>query len=401
MDTVKKNVYLLALCQATFNTGQALMLTAAPFIGLALSRDPSLATLPIAVQFAATLVTTMPAALLMKHIGRRPGFLLGTLFAIAGSATAAYGIWVGSFALFCAGLALNGVFNGFGTYFRFAAADAAGAYYRSRAISYVLAGGVVAAVLGPNLARFTVDAVPSAPFTGSYIGLVGVYCVALVALLFVDIAKPTAQERAAGGRPLLVIARQPAFAMAVAAGMIGYGVMNLVMTSTPLTMHQHAYPFSDATFIIQWHVLAMFLPSFFTGRLIARYGVLAIMQLGALLCVLCAGVNLLTLDLWAIWIALVALGVGWNFLFIGATTLLTETYRAEERAKTQGLNDFLILGTTTITAFSSAPLHHYIGWALLNASTLPLLVFTVGAIAWLKRRQRAAAPAATVPPAGK
>jgi MFS family permease len=372
------------------------MLTAAPFIGLALSRDPSLATLPIAVQFGATLVTTMPASLLMKHVGRRLGFLLGTLFAIAGSATAAYGIWVGSFALFCTGLALNGIFNGFGTYFRFAAADAAGAEYRSRAVSYVLAGGVVAALLGPNLARFTVDTVPSAPFTGTYIGLVAVYCIALLALLFVDIPKPTAQERAAGGRPLLAIARQPAFAMAVAAGMIGFGVMNLVMTSTPLAMHEHAYPFSDAAFIIQWHVLAMFLPSFFTGRLIARYGVLPIMQIGALLCAFCAGVNLLSLDLWVIWLALVALGLGWNFLFIGATTLLTETYRPEERAKTQGLNDFLILGTTTITAFSSAPLHHYVGWSLLNASTLPLLVFTVAAIAWLKLRQRAAVAATAV-----
>lgn len=382
-----KNVYLLAVCQATMITGQSLTFAAAPFIGLALASDPALATLPIGVQFGATLLTVAPAAFLMKRAGRRPGFILGAFCGITGSALAAYAIFSGSFALFCAGLALNGAFNGFGTYYRFAAADAAGAAYRSRAISYVLAGGVAAAFLGPNLARWTAGAVSAAPFTGSYIALVTVYGVALTALLFLDIPQPTAEERGGRGRPLGTIARQPAFAVAVLGAMVGYGVMNLIMTSTPLAMHARHYPFGDAAFVIQWHVLGMFAPSFVTGRLIARHGVLAVMQWGALLYALCIGLNLASSQLWAIWLALVLLGVGWNFLFVGGTTLLTETYRPEERAKTQSMNDFLVLGTTTVTALSSGPLHHHFGWSAINTAVVPLVALVALAVAWLSRRQ--------------
>lgn len=394
MHSAKRNVFLLAVCQATFNTGQALMLTAAPFIGLALAGDQSLATLPIAVQFGATLAMTWPAAFAMKHLGRRAGFMIGAVLAIAGSGLAAYAIGLSSFWLFCAGLALNGCFNGFATYFRFAAADAAGPDYRARAISYVLAGGVVAALLGPNLARYTADLSPHARFSGSYVALIGVYLVTLVTLSFVDIPKPTAEERAARGRPLAVIARAPAFGVAVLGAMVAYAVMNLVMTATPLAMHAHHYAFSDASFIIEWHMLAMFTPSFFTGRLIGRFGAVPLMQWGAALCAICVGVNLSTTALWGFWLALVALGLGWNFLFIGATTLLTETYAPEERAKVQALNDFLVLSITTVTAFSSGPLHHHAGWATINTVVIPLIVAIAAALLWLKRR-RAVVPAAT------
>ncbi len=395
MNTAKKNVFLLSICQATMITGQALMLAAAPFIGLALAPDKSLATLPIGLQFAATLFMTMPASFAMKHIGRRPGFLIGAALGIVGSCLAAYAIWAGDFALFCAGLALNGMYNGFGTYYRFAAADAAGPDYRSRAIAYVLAGGVAAALLGPNLARWTVDSIAGAPFSGSYIGLVGVYIVALVATAFVDIPQPTAAERVGGGRPLSEMARQPAFAVAVFGGMIGYAVMNLVMLSTPLALHEHHHPFGDAAFVIEWHMLGMFVPSFFTGRLIARHGTTTIMQWGAILGALCTAINLASAELWATWLALVLLGIGWNFLFVGATTLLTETYAPAEKAKAQALNDFLILGTVTTTAFSSGPLHHYLGWELVNASVIPLIVAVAIAVTWLKRRRQSTPAAAT------
>ncbi len=331
----------------------------------------------------------MPAAFLMKHIGRRPGFLIGAVLGIIGSTIAAYAIWTGNFALFCVGLALNGMFNGFGTYYRFAAADAAPADFRSRAISYVLAGGVIAALLGPNLARLTADTIAGVPFTGSYIGLVAVYTVALLALLFVNVPPPTVEERTQGGRPLAVIARQPAFVVAVVSAMIGYGAMNLIMTSTPLAIHEHHYPFGDAAFIIQWHMLGMFVPSFFTGRLIGRFGLLPILQFGVALCVLCIGLNLVTDAFWAIWLSLMLLGVGWNFLFVGATTLLTETYAPAEKAKVQALNDFLILATVTATAFASGPLHHRLGWQAINASVLPMIVLIAVAILWLKRRQQA------------
>ena len=394
MKTERKNVLLLAICQATLMTGQALMLAAAPFIGLKLASDQSLATLPIGIQFGATLATTMPAAFIMKHLGRRPGFMIGAVLGLFGSSLAAYAIWLGNFALFCAGLALNGMFNGFGTYYRFAAADAASPEYRSRAISYVLAGGVVAAFLGPNLARFTADSIPAAPFIGSYLGLILVYLVTFSALLFVDLPPLTAEERRQTGRPLAQIARQPAFVVAVLGGMIAYAVMNLIMTSTPLAMHEHHYAFGDAAFIIQWHMLGMFAPSFFTGRLVARYGMLTVMQWGAALCAVCVALNVASSELWAIWLALVLLGVGWNFLFVGATTLLTETYAPEERAKTQAINDFLILGTVTITAFSSGPLHHFFGWSVINVSVVPAIVLVALAIVWLKRRRLA--PLATV-----
>jgi MFS family permease len=396
LDPARRNVLLLALSQATMMTGQSLMLSAAPFIGLALASDASLATLPIGVQFGATLATVMPAAFLMKHLGRQPGFLLGALLGIAGSTLAAYAIWIGSFALFCAGLAFNGMHNGFGTYYRFAAADAAGPAFRSRAISYVLAGGVLAAFLGPNLARWTQHALPQAPFSASYVSLALVYLLAFSALLFVRIPRLSAQERQRRGRPYREIARQPAFIVAVLGGTISYGVMNLIMTSTPLAMHAHHYPFEDAAFVIQWHVVGMFAPSFVTGGLIARYGVLNVMQWGAVLCALCVGVNLASTELWAIWLALVLLGVGWNFLFVGGTTLLTETYRPEERAKTQSLNDLLVLGTTTLTALSSGPLHHVFGWSALNAAVVPLIALIALALLWLKRRREAgrAVPAA-------
>ncbi len=382
-----RNVYLLAACQASMMTGQALMLAAAPFIGLAIAPDKSLATLPIGLQFCATLIATVPASFFMKRFGRRSGFLCGVIIGIAGSALAAYATWIGDFVLFCSGLVLNGVFSGFGIYYRFAAADAAGPDYRSRAISYVVAGGVIAALLGPNLARFTADAIPGVPFTGSFIGLTVVYALTLVALLFVDIPPPTEQERAGRGRPLGIIARQPAFVVAVLCGMVGYAVMNLIMIATPLAMHDHHYPFGDAAFIIQWHMLGMYAPSFFTGRLITRFGVLQVMQWGVALCAVCSAVNLVSHELWALWVALVALGVGWNFMFVAATTLVTQTYVPEEKAKAQAVNDLLVGIATTMTAMIVGPLHGVVGWEWLNVVVVPFLAVVAAGVYWLQRRR--------------
>jgi MFS family permease len=182
--------------------------------------------------------------------------------------------------------------------------------------------------------------------------------------------------------------------VAVLGAMIGYGVMNLIMTSTPLTLHEQHYTFGDSAFVIEWHVLGMFAPSFFTGRLVARFGVLNIMQCGALLCLVCATTNFIGGGYWQIWSALVLLGVGWNFLFVGATTLLTEVYRVEERAKVQALNDFLVLAVVTVTAFSSGPIHHHFGWPALNSAVVPSLVLVAVVLVWLKRRRRTAPAAA-------
>jgi MFS family permease len=368
-------------------TGHALMLAAAPIVGLSLTTDPTWVTLPVALHFLVMMATSLPAAFLMKRIGRRAGFLLGNVCGIAGALVAAYGIWQRDFLLFNLGLALNGVLSGFGTYYRFAAAEAAGADYRSRAISYVLAGGVVAAVVGTTLARVTEHSVPQAPFMGSYLSVMAIYLLAIVALLFVDIPAATSADRRKVGRSYGEIARHPAFIVALIGGTFGFGVMNLIMMATPLAMHDHHYPFGDVALVIQWHMLGMFAPSFVSGRLIARFGVVPIMLWGVVLCGACLAINLMSAHFWALSMALILLGVGWNFLFVGATTLLTETYRPEERAKIEGLNDFLIIGVITTFSFSAGALHHHLGWALVNVLVIPMLLGVALAIAWLARQR--------------
>lgn len=386
MQTMKKNVLLLSLCQALLNTANSLLVATSALVGYALSPDKALATLPLALQFLATMLTSIPASLLMKYIGRQFGFMLGGLAGLAGAALAAYAIVAGSFALFLLATVLFGVFNGFGGYYRFAAADVATADYRSTAISYVMAGGVIAAFVGPNLAHWSRAWLPAAEFGGSYLSLIGVYALSLVALLFMRIPRPGAHERHAHGRPLAAILRQPVFIVAALAGMLGYGVMALVMTATPLAMHAHAYPFGDTAFVIQWHVFGMFAPSFFTGHLIRRFGVVNVMLTGAVLSAACVAVNLAGGEFAHFWSALFLLGVGWNFLFVGATTLLTETYAPEEKAKTQAANDFLVLATVTLASLSAGALQHRLGWQAVNIAVVPLIGVILGALLWFKRR---------------
>jgi MFS family permease len=389
MNRMKKNVWLLSLCQALMNSGNSLLIATSALVGYQLAADPSLATLPLALQFLATMLTSIPASMLMKHVGRRNGFLVGTALGLAGAGLAAWAIVHADFAWFCAGAALFGAFNGFGSYYRFAAADVATDDYRPTAISYVMAGGVIAAFVGPNLANWTSDWLASAQFAGSYLALVGIYAGSLVAQLFLDIPPPSAHEAHDSGRPLREIAAQGTFAVAVLAAALGYGIMALVMTATPLAMHAHAHPFHDTTFVIEWHILGMYAPSFITGHLIRRLGVLNIMLAGAVLNALCVAVNLAGTGLTHFWAGLVLLGVGWNFLFVGGTTLLTETYRIEEKAKTQALNDFLVFTAVTAASLSAGALQHLFGWQVVNLGVLPLIVLVFASVAWLKLRRRA------------
>lgn len=385
-----KNIVLLAFCQAVLMTGQSLMLAVSPFVGLALASDKSLATLPIGLQLSATLLMTMPAAFFMKRTGRRFGFLLGSAFGIIGSALAAYAVSIGSFELFCVAAIVSGLMVGFGTYYRFAAAEAAAPEDRGRAISYVLVGGVVAAVVGPNLAGWSAGVLRMETFLSGYLALVVVNALGAVALLFTRLGKPTEAERRAKGRPLPQLLRQPGFAVAVLGGVVAYGVMTLIMTATPLGMHDHHYAHADSAFIIQWHMLGMFLPSFVSGRIIARHGATPVMQWGLGLFLLCVALNLYSSALWAIWAALVLLGVGWNFVFVGATTLLTANYELDERATAQSFNDVLILLTATLMSFASAPLHFGLGWQVLNVSVLPLILLMAAALLWLRRQSQPA-----------
>jgi MFS family permease len=382
VDKSKKNVVVLAICQALMMTCNSLLIAVTPLVGFVLVANKAMATLPIALQFLATMMCTLPASLLMKRIGRRAGFAISALIGATGAVQCTYAVLARSFVGLCAGVFLLGVFNAFGQYYRFAAADTATPAFRSRAISLVLAGGVVAAFAGPNLANWTRD-LWGTVFSGSYASLIVLYAGSLLALFFLDIPREGGAEQAAGVRPLRTIARQPSFVVAVFGAMIAYGVMNVLMTSTPLAMHRYGHSFSDTAFVIQWHVFGMFAPSFFTGHLINRFGILSIMGMGVVVIALCAGVNLFGTSVPHFWAALLLLGLGWNFLFVGATTLLTETYTVEEKAAVQGVNDLLVFATVTLTAASAGALHHTLGWQTVNVGVMPLLLLCFASVAWL------------------
>lgn len=391
---MNRNVLLLALCQALMLTGTSLLLSTSALVGARLADTPTLATLPLALQFLGMMMSSFTASMLMKHIGRKAGFIGGLVLAICGAWLCAVSIYSGNFLGFCAGSVLMGMFNGVGQYYRFTAAEVAPAEFKARAISYVLAGGVLAAFMGPNLARFTRDIVEGSQFGGSYMSLIAVYGLSIVFISLTRIPPPSDIERSSGGRPLSRIIAQPVFFVAVLGALVGYGVMNLVMTATPLAMEGCGFDFGPTSQVIQWHVVGMFLPSFFTGRLIERYGVLNIMMTGGVLMLGCIAVNLHGVTYAHFLVALVLLGIGWNFLFIGGTTLLTEAYAPAEKAKTQGINDFIVSTTVACTALSSGYLNFRFGWETLNEVAIPAVIAALAATTWLSLRRRAAARAA-------
>ncbi|MCK4742300.1 MAG: MFS transporter [Sulfuriflexus sp.] len=391
MNTFRRNIPLLATSQALMMSSMSLLLTTTALIGLEMAPDKALATLPIAVIFISVMLSSIPAAMLMERIGRKPAFMFSTLFGMAGGAMATVAILNQNFWLFtCSGI-LIGMFNAFGNYFRFAAADIVEPALKSKAISAVLLGGVVAAIVGPNLANLTRESIPDAMFAGSYMSIIVLYFIALVTLGFLKLPqhkKFDKKDNANKGRPLLEIVKQPKFIVALLCAMLGYGVMSFVMTATPLAMHAHDHSFSDTSFVISWHVLGMYAPSFFTGHLINRYGVLKIMFVGGLLGLGCVAANLLGNSITHYWIGLTLLGVGWNFLFIGGTTLLTETYRPEERSKTQAVNDFTIFTTVAIASLTAGALQYKFGWQVVNLGVIPLLIVILLSILWLGMNQR-------------
>lgn len=381
----KTDVALLAACQALFMTGTSLLIAASALVGLALAPSAGLATVPVGLQFLAMMLFTFPASLYMQRFGRRPGFVTGAALGLLGALLAAWSVTGGSFAGLCAGSFCIGAFTAFAQYYRFAAADVADEAYRSRAISLVLAGGVVAAFAGPNLASASRDTIAGAPYAGCFIVVAGLAALTLLVLAFVRIPRLAARADDGPARPLVEVAAQPRYLVAVTGALVGYAVMNLLMTSTPLAMETRTFPFADTASVIQWHVVGMFAPSFFTGHLIRRFGTLRIMFAGAVLQAACVAVNL-SGDTYAHFLGgLVLLGLGWNFLFIGATTLLTETYTAREKAKAQGFNDLLVFTVVTFTATTSGYLHLELGWSNLNVGVVPFLVLVAGAIAWLGR----------------
>jgi len=384
---VKRNVILLALCQGLLMIGNSTMIAEAALVGHMLAANRAFATLPLAAQQGAVMATIVPASMLMARIGRRAGFTVGACFGIAGTCVATLGVLWSSFPLFCLGMALNGAYIGFSMFFRFAALEGAGKEWHARAISYVLAGGVLAALVGPELAKHTKDLLAPVTFAGSFASLILVALASLVLLQFIRIPVPSAAERREAQRPLSVIVRQPAFIVAVLGGMVAYGVMNFVMTSTPLAMAACGHPFDDTASVIKWHVFAMFAPSFFTGHIIKRFGTPQVMMVGAAIMALCVAINLGGVSYLHFWAALALLGLGWNFLFVGATTLLTTTYRPAERAKVQALNDLLVFGTVATSAFSAGFAHYAVGWQAINLGVGPVLAVAVLATLWLAARR--------------
>lgn len=378
-------VFLLAAVQAMVMSGSSLIMTTTALTGAILADKPSMATLPLAFQFVGMMCATIPASLFMGRVGRKLGFSVGLSIGLLSALLATYAIFQGNFWLFVVGSFGLGINNSFAAFLRFAAAEVVSKDHRPTAISYVMAGGIVAAFLGPWLATQSKEWFEPVLFAGGFLAMAGLYLIAMAIVMGIRFRKETPNTEVHGpARPLLEIVKQPTFITAGLSATMGYGVMVLVMTATPLAMVACGLDFSDAAFVIQWHVLGMFVPSFFTGKLIQKFGVLNIIFIGAVLNGICMAFALAGLDLMNFWFALVALGVGWNFMFIGGSSLLTQCYRETERAKVQALNDFVVFGTVAAASFSSGAIQDAMGWSWVNFVIAVPMTLALLSVIWLK-----------------
>lgn len=389
---VRRQVFLLACAQALFQTASVMVMTVGGLAGALVAPDPSLATAPIASMFLGTALVTMPASMWMARVGRRIGFVTGAGLGILAGVLAAVGVWMGSLAVLSLGTFFVGAYQAFAQFYRFAAGEVADEAFKSRAISLVLAGGIVAALLGPALGRYG-QSLLSATYAGSFLlmAVVSLAAAALLTRLQVPVASQAQSTQAA--RPLSAIMAQPVYLIALFAAATGYGVMILAMTATPIAMVHHHHSLSAATTVIQLHVLGMFVPSFFTGSLIARFGVLRVMLTGVMLLGFHVASAATGTGFESFAVALVLLGVGWNFLYVGGTTLLTSTYTAAERAKAQAANDLSIFAVGLVSSLGAGALLNALGWRTLNLVLLPWLGAAGLALIILTLRQRAAAVA--------
>ncbi len=384
----RRNVFVLAICQALGNSGRSLLLATGHLIGYGLSGDKALATLPSALLMAGAALAAYPAAAFMQRVGRRAGISLGAAIGMAGALLLMHSLVLGDFAWFNAGMLLFGTFGGFTQQYRLAAADVAPDDFKSKAISQVMAGGVMAAFIGPELAKAGRTLLGETEFLGSYAVLLGVTFLGGVLVLFVDIPKLDKAQSRAGARPLGVIMRQPAFITAVLASTIGFVVMVLLMSSVILVMKiGNGFSFDDTAFVVEWHFFAMFAPGFVTGHLINRFGILRIIITGNLLLIASVGVALSGHDMIQLWLSMVIVGVGWNLAFTGGSALLTQIHSPAERGKTQGFNEALVATSATLSVFSSGALYHFVGWQWLNLAALPLIAMSLFATLWLASKE--------------
>jgi MFS family permease len=385
----RANVVRLAAAQALSGANSAVIFATGSIVGATLAPDISLATVPLSMFVVGLATGTLPTGAISRAYGRRIAFIIGTGCGVLTGLLAAYAILRGSFVLFCGATFLGGLYGAVSQSYRFAAADGASAAYRPKAVSWVMAGGVFAGVLGPQLVQWTMDIWPPYLFAFSFVAQAVVAIVAMIVLSGVDAPKPAPADLH-GGRPLFQIARQPRFIAAALCGVISYPMMNLVMTSAPLAMKMCGLSVSDSNFGIQWHIVAMYGPSFFTGALIARFGAPKVVALGLVLEAIAAGIGLSGITAMHFWATLIVLGVGWNFSFVGASALVLETHRPQERNKVQAFNDFLVFGTMALGSFSSGQLLANYGWSAVNIVVFPpvLLGLTVLTFASFAKRRR-------------
>ena len=392
-NLARRNARVLAVAQALAGGNNTVIVSTASIVGSMLAPDKGLATLPVTGMVMGMWVGTLPLGWLARRYGRRNALQTGSLFGVLSGLVSYSAVMQGSFWLLILGTFFGGLYAAAHLSYRFAAADTASERMRPKVVSWVLAGGVFAAVIGPQLVIFTKDLLPPYAFAASYLGQSACAVLAAIVLGFVKVPPP-APVRHDSMRKLGTIVRTPRFVVAVACGVVSYGVMNLVMTSAPLAMVGCGHSVTDAALGIQWHVIAMYAPSFFTGGLIARFGVERITGLGLLILAASAVVAVAGLTVGHFWGALILQGIGWNFAFIGATTMVTQCHRPEERTKVQAFNDFIIFGSMAVTSFSSGQFLALFGWATLNELVFPLVAMATGLLIWHTMRRRAEATAA-------
>jgi MFS family permease len=395
----RRNVARLAAAQALTGANSAVIFATGAIVGATIAPDVSLATVPISMYVVGLAAGTLPTGAISRRFGRRVAFIIGTACGVVTGLLGSFAILRGSFVLFCAATFLGGLYGAVAQSYRFAAADGASAAFRPKAVSWVMAGGIFAGLLGPQLVQWTMEIWQPYLFAFSFLVQAAVAVVAMMILVGVDLPKPAPADLH-GGRPLLQIVRQPRFIAAALCGTVAYPVMNLVMTSAPLAMKMCGLTVSDSNFGLQWHIVAMYGPSFFTGALIARFGAPAIVALGLCLEAVAAMIGLSGLTAMHFWATLVMLGMGWNFGFVGASALVLETHLASERNKVQAFNDFLIFGMMALGSFSSGQLLANFGWSAVNLVVFPpvALGLCVLALVWsAKRRQARLEPVPELP----
>ena len=382
-----RNLSLLVAAKALGGASPPIIISLGGLVGQQLSSNPTATTLPVSIYQLGLALSTLPAAWLMQRLGRRWAYVLGAVLGVVSGIIAAQGIAQSDFVTFCIGTALAGFYAACVQSYRFAAADAVGApHLQAKAISRIMVGGLIAAIIGPQVVIWTRDALPATPFAGSFYSQAALAALALPILLLLRLPAPQKQAIAGTARPLKAIAATPQFIEAAAAGVVSYGLMAFLMTAAPMAMVGCGHSVGEAALGIQWHVLAMFGPSFFTGRLIGRFGQRKITALGLVMIAASGLLALMGEGLSEFWGSLILLGVGWNFGFIGATAMLTACYTPAERTKVQALNDFLVFGTVAIASFGSGQLLHSVGWSGINIGMQPLVVIVLAIMAWQARK---------------